>query len=101
MMAPALALGFLLARLLGRLEWFVEIPLGIGLGIGVSSAIYFVMIWAGVAGRSPVVLTEEAVPLAVVGFLLYRAKRFAGATPRKDSRPRWIWALRIATIVAV
>ncbi len=98
-MLPAFALGWIIVRLLAKLPWAVEIPLGIGLGSAISSAAFFLMTWAGVASRLAI-LSFELASLAAGSAILFRSglKREAA---KKKPQPAWIWALRIAAGVAL
>src|SRR5947209_6984635 len=53
-MLPAFLLGWIVVRLLARLPWAVEIPVGMGVGAGISSAAFFLMTWANVASRAAI-----------------------------------------------
>lgn len=98
-MAPAFVLGWMLVRLLARLGWFLEIPLGIGIGVGLSSAIFFVLTWIGMASRLSA-LVVEGVLIAALGLALFRARSTTESAPKRAA-PAWIWALRIAAAIAL
>ncbi len=97
-MIPAFVLGWIFVRLLAPLESRLEVPLGLGLGAGISSAIFFLLTWAGVASRISTI-GAEAVFIAAGAALLFRLKR-----PRQERKtaapPSWIWILRIAALIA-
>lgn len=104
---PALAIGWLLVRLLLPREaiarawsrWLVEISLGAGIGLGLTSCSYFALLWAGLAGRGPE-MGVEIVALAALAWLVYR--RGSETTPSESSPSpsapdfSWSWALRVA-----
>ncbi len=98
-MLPAFALGWIVVRLIVRLPWAVEIPLGIGLGAAISSAIFFLITWAGIASRAAI-LSFEIVAIAGGAVLVLRVRRPGGAEPT-PAQPAWIWALRIAAAIAL
>jgi hypothetical protein len=98
-MLPAFVLGWLVVRLVAKLPWTIEVPLGIGTGAAISSAIFFLLTWAGIANRA-LILSIEIVGIVIMGVLVFRAKRVVEPAA-EIQRPSWIWALRIAGIVAL
>ena len=98
-MLPALVLGWIVVRLVARLPWAVQIPLGIGAGAAISSVVFFLMTWTGVASRIAI-LSFEAAGIVVGAALLFRVKHPAEASEKK-ALPSWIWALRIAAAIAL
>ncbi len=99
-MVPAFILGWIVVRLLAPLRsWVLQISLGVGLGIGITSSVYFLLVWIGIANRVTV-LSAEIVLLAVAAVLFFRSKP-AFQTPPQFAKPSWIWALRGALILGV
>jgi hypothetical protein len=102
---PAMVLGWMIVRLLcpagskpGWLRFVTEISLGAGLGVGLTSCVFFVLVWAGVASRVSV-LACEAAALVGTALLLIRHK----SVPQEAQQPgfRWIWVLRGAALLAL
>ncbi len=93
-MLPAFVAGWLIVRLIARLGWFIEIPLGVGLGAGLSSAIFFILTWAGVTSRYGT-LAIEILVIAIAAAFAFRIKE-----PHAPARGQ-SWILRIAVILAV
>ncbi|MBZ5605571.1 MAG: hypothetical protein LAO79_25005, partial [Acidobacteriia bacterium] len=69
-MLPAFALGWIVVRLLARLGWWLEIPLGAGLGAAISSVLFFLLTWIGAANRGSLLATE-GVMIAIGAALIY------------------------------
>lgn len=99
-MLPAFVLGWIVVRLLMPVRaWILQISLGVGLGAGITSSVYFLLVWAGIASRATV-LVSETVMLAAAVFIFLRSKRPL-EEPSQFPKPSWIWALRGAVILAM
>jgi hypothetical protein len=99
-MLPAFVLGWIVVRLLMPIRsWILQISLGVGLGAGITSSVYFLFVWAGIANRATV-LVSEAVMLAAAALLFFRSKPSL-EEPVQVPKPSWIWALRGAVILAM
>ena len=98
-MLPIFVLGWIVMRLLAPLGWVFEIAIGTGLGIGISSAIFFLLTWGGVASRASIISVEAAL-LVIAGLLLFLRKRPRESQPA-SAQPAWIWAFRIAALIAL
>ncbi len=72
-LVPSLVLGWAVMRRLAPLGMIPEIAFGAGLGIAISSSIYFVLVWAGIANRG-IVMATQALLLAVAIALVWRRK---------------------------
>ncbi len=99
-MLPALVLGWIVIRLLMPIRsWILQISLGVGLGAGITSSIYFLLVWAGIASRATVLVSEAAM-LAAAALLFFRSKP-ALKEPSRFPKPSWIWALRGAAFLTM
>ncbi len=99
-MLPAFVLGWMLVRLMLPVRsWILQISLGAGLGAGITSSIYFLLVWAGIASRSTV-LSSEAMMLLAAGIMLFR-KTPVLKDPAKFVNPSWIWVIRGAAILGM
>ncbi len=99
-MFPAFVLGWIVVRLLAPVKsWILQISFGVGLGVGITSSVYFLLVWAGIANRAAV-LAAEALMLAAAGVIFFRLKP-ALHKPAQFAKPSWIWALRGALILGM
>lgn len=98
-MLPAFALGWLVVRPARPGNLALEIALGAGLGAALSSAIYFLLVCAGIVSRGSV-LACEAILLALAAALFFNTK-FAAASRPPVAPPSWIWLLRGAALLGL
>lgn len=100
LMLPAFALGWCLLWLIAPLENRVlKIALGCGLGVAISSAIYFLLMWAGLAGRGSILACELVLLAAAIALLWKRSP--APTASAKIARPSWIWIPRVAALLGL
>jgi hypothetical protein len=109
-LAWAAVLGWLLLRALGLRSrpaagiagLLLEAGLGAGLGLGVTSCLYFVWLWSGIASR-PLLLGVEVALAAAASFFAYRHRTRTGTDDSDGAPPRfrYAWLLALGFSIAL